>query len=360
MSDIERKLATVEIIKDLQPIPDADAIEVATVRGWHVVVKKGDFFIGDMCVYCEIDSVLPPRPEFEFLEKSKYRIRTIKLRGCLSQGIVFPVSILKDKEILLEPGVDITEILGITKYEPPIPACLSGQVKGNFPYFLHKTDEERIQNNVYLVDKYKGVVFYASEKIDGTSFTCYVKNGEFGVCSRKLELKREDPVRVEVSENDIVDGLNVGNRFDTRNTHWKIVDDNDLENKLKSLNTNIALQGEIIGEGIQGNKYKIKGQVVKFFNAYLIDEDRYLDYFDFENTVCGDLGLEIVPIVSENFILPDTVDELLKLADGKSLLNPNTLREGLVFRPLTESIDSKIGRLSFKVISNAFLDKYKD
>lgn len=110
----ERKLATIEVIKDLRPIEGADAIEVATVRGWQVVVKKGEFSIGDLCVYCEIDSVLPPRPEFAFLEKVKYRIRTIRLRGCISQGIIFPMSILENYgKIIYEDNIPKKLILNV-------------------------------------------------------------------------------------------------------------------------------------------------------------------------------------------------------------------------------------------------------
>lgn len=341
MSDIKRKLATIEIIKDLQPIIDADSIEVATVRGWKVVVKKGDFKIGDVCVYCEIDSVLPSKPEFEFLKNMKYRIRTVKLRGQISQGICFPVSILPMKLNSYnidnyKIGDDVTELLEITKYDPPIPTNLSGIVKGMFPSFLSKTDEERIQNIEFILDKYNNIEFYASEKLDGASFTIYMNNGETGVCSKNLDFK-----------------------FDIKNTGWKFFMDNDLEEKLKSLNMNIALQGELIGEGIQKNKYGLKGHTIRFFNAFSIDEYKYFDFFYFKNLI-HNLQLETVPIVYDNITLPKTVDELLSISEGKSALNNNQEREGLVFRPLIEINDSTIGRLSFKVISNKFLLKNKE
>ena len=182
---MERKLASVRRITDIQPIPNADAIEVVVVGGWKVVTKKGEFNVGDLCVYCEIDSFLPILPQYEFLRKSSYkklstgeegfRLRTIKLRGQVSQGLVLPLSVLPGGRELFE-GMDVTEVLSITKYEPPIPASLAGKVKGLFPSFLHKTDEERLQNldSEYPFDSNKK--YYVTEKLDGSSATFYFRN----------------------------------------------------------------------------------------------------------------------------------------------------------------------------------------
>jgi hypothetical protein len=190
MSDITRKLATIERISAINPIPDADAIEGATIRGWSVVVKKGEHQVGDLVVYCEIDSVLPERPEFEFLRPRGFRIRTIKLRNQISQGIIFPLHILDSvgqfQSVLGEPeydllllygdnkgipiveGENVTELLGVTKYEPQIPACLGGIAKGSFPSHSIRTDEERIQNLVDIYDEYKTkYTWTATEKLDG-------------------------------------------------------------------------------------------------------------------------------------------------------------------------------------------------
>ena len=191
-----RKLASIQKVIDIKPIEGADRIEVATILGWQLVVKKGEFKIGDYCVYCEIDSILPDKPQFEFLRKKKFRIKTMKMRGQISQGIAFPLSILGDEtnigfhinniisntdfeEMCL--GQDITEELGITKYELPIPANMAGKVKGNFPSFIPKTSETRIQNIPYILEKYKGTHCYISEKLDGTSVTYYLKDDIFGV-----------------------------------------------------------------------------------------------------------------------------------------------------------------------------------
>lgn len=339
-----RKLATIEVIKDLQPIEDADAIEVATIRGWKVVVKKGEFKIGDLCVYCEIDSVLPPRPEFAFLEKVKYRIKTIKLRGQVSQGICFSLDILPDaiRTSVLEEGhlvgMNVTETLGVTKYEPPIPAQLAGKVKGVFPSFIRRTDEERIQNMDWVLSEYQGIPFFVTEKLDGTSFTVYYNNGELGVCSRNLDL-------LETEDN----------------TYWKLTRELELEEKLRQYGYNIALQGEIIGEGIQKNKYALKGQHVYFFNIFDIDKYRYYDYKMFTDRIF-EFGLKTVPIVSpvNGYYLPKTVDEILEYSNAPSQLNVNIPREGIVVRPYDEIEHVKYGRISFKVISNDFLLKYKE
>lgn len=353
---MERKLASIRKVTDIQPIEGADQIEIAVVGGWKVVTKKGEYKPSDLCIYCEIDSFLPIREEFEFLRKSSYkkmgdqegfRLRTIKLRGQVSQGLLLPLSILEgdeemkigtsfqpwgpqlqlgpyDDALVIEEGVDVTELLGIVKYEPPIPAELSGKVKGNFPSFLRKTDEERIQNLTKDYESWKDKTFYVTEKLDGSSATFYIKDDVFGVCSRNLEL-------LETEDN----------------TFWKVARELDLENKLKDFGLNISLQGELIGEGIQGNPYKIKGQTVRFFNLFDIDTQEYHNLSMFE-AITKQLGLETVPIITRSFQLPETVDELLGYADSKSELNPNFDREGVVIR----SLDRKI---SFKVISNKFL-----
>jgi RNA ligase (TIGR02306 family) len=334
---MERKLASIRTITDIQPIPEADSIEVVSIGGWKVVSKKGEYQVGDMCIYCEIDSFLPILPQYEFLRKSSYkkmtdgtegfRLKTIKLRGQVSQGLVLPITVLPGGRTLFD-GMDVTDVLGITKYEPPIPSNLSGQVKGHFPSFLQKTDAERVQNLADVYPFNRSLRFYVTEKLDGSSATFYFKDGVFGVCSRNLEL-------LETPDN----------------TFWKVARHLKIEESLRELGQNMCLQGELIGEGIQGNPYKIKGQTVKFFNAFNIDEYRKLSFTEFSNLM-NKLNLETVPVLNENFNLPEIIDELLLFAEGKSLLNPNTEREGLVIRSQDISI-------SFKAISNKFLLKEK-
>jgi RNA ligase (TIGR02306 family) len=327
-----RKLASIQKISKLEPIEGADSIVKATVLGWQLVVKKDEFNIGDLCVYCEIDSILPEKPEFEFLKPRKMRIRTIKLRGQISQGICFPLSILPP-DVKIEEGKDVTDILGITKYEPPIPASLEGIAKGKFPSFIPKTDEARVQVLQDILDKYKGETFFYTEKLDGSSATYYLYDGQFGVCSRNLEL-------IETEEN----------------TLWKLAREHKIEEKLKSLNKNYAIQGEIIGESVQSNKYNLRGQDIWFFNVYDIDEHRFLDFeefvFFFKN-----LNLKTVPVLETNYELSGNIEELVRLSVGKSVLN-DVQREGIVLRPLKE-IEDGSGRISFKAINPKFLLKYE-
>jgi len=333
---MERKLATIRVISDIRPIEGADMIELATVGGWNIVVAKNvGHKVGDHVVYCEIDSFLPIKEEFEFLRKSSYkkmgdqegfRLKTIKLRGQVSQGLILPMSVFGDFSWTAYEGLDVTNRLGIIKYEPPIPAELSGKIKGGFPSFLHKTDEERVQNLVKEYGEYKFTSthqFYMTEKLDGSSATFYMNEGEFGVCSRNLELLETEG-----------------------NTFWKVARELDLENKLKDKG-NICLQGELIGEGIQGNPYKIKGQNVHFFNAFDIDKQTRLGINEFL-VLLDDMELVSVPILDVAMLLPDTVKGMLELAEGKSRLNDKTEREGVVVRSLDNTI-------SFKAISNKFL-----
>ena len=344
-----RKLASIKKIDKLQPIEGADRIELAVVGGWKVVVAKDvGHQVGDKVVYCEIDSFLPIEPEFEFLRKSSYkklvdgtegfRLRTIKLKNQVSQGLILPlndaINVMKRKngEVyheMLEEGKDISELLGIIKYEPPIPANLSGEIKGLFPGFIAKTDEERVQNLTNEIEEWKKekISFYITEKLDGSSATFYFKDGEFGVCSRNLELKE--------TEN---------------NTFWKVARELKLEEKLRELGRNIAIQGELIGEGIQKNPYKIKGQTVKFFNVFDIDKYEKISRDEFLDIIVYKMGLDTVPINMLDMSLVHIVTELLEMADGQSILIQNTQREGFVIR----SLDNKI---SFKVISNSFLLK---
>jgi RNA ligase (TIGR02306 family) len=342
---MERKLASVRKITNLTPIEGADKIELATIDAWKVVVAKDvNHKVGDMVIYCEIDSFLPIKEEFEFLRKSSYkkmgdqegfRLKTIKLRGQVSQGLILPISVLNPEgtNIYVDPfeGLDVTDMLGIIKYEPPIPADLAGKVKGLFPSFIHKTDEERIQNLSSEYETYKeknkeDVKFYVTEKLDGSSATFFIKDGVFGVCSRNLELLETE-----------------GNSF------WKVARELKLEESLVSLEKNICLQGELIGEGVQGNPYKVKGQTVRFFNGFNIDTQENIPFLEFVE-LTQKMNLTTVPILDYDFTLPETVENMLEYADKKSELNSNLDREGIVVRSYDRTI-------SFKVISNKFLLK---
>jgi RNA ligase (TIGR02306 family) len=335
-----RNLASIQRIKALEPIEGADAIEKASVLGWQLVVKKAEFKVGDLVVYCEIDSLMPERAEFEFLKPRGMRIRTIRLRGQISQGICFPVSILP-KEFEIKEGADCTEVLGITKYEPPIPACLHGIAKGKFPSFIPKTDETRVQVLQNVLDKYRGELCYVTEKLDGSSATYFLKNGEFSVASRNLELIEDD-----------------------QNSFWKVAREIDIENKLRSLDKNFAIQGELVGERVQSNKLRLRGQTVFFFTAFDIDKYETLPFEDFIQLM-KELELPTVPVISTNYKLENDMDALISMASIKSTICQEALAEGIVIRSVREINDPFLaneniagGRLSFKVVNPEFLLKY--
>lgn len=365
MPEIIRKLATIERIAGIFPIPNAEQIERAMIRGWNVVIKKGQFKEGDLCIYCEIDSLLPNRPEFEFLRPYGFRIKTVRFRGQISQGIIFPLEILNiagylqsicgdhrwdtlliltnrlnngDSAIPILEGEDVTEALGIIKYEPPIPAELNGIVKGGFPSHSIKTDEERIQNLIEKYDEYKKEEWIATEKLDGTSYTAVIYNDKFSVCGRTLEYL----------ENET-------------NTYWKVARECEIEKKMRKYMADhnlkaLTLQGELIGEGIQKNKYKLRGQQVRWFRAF--DPIKF-EYFPFEEfwDMIIEMGLTAVPMVDRFFHLPDNYEDLILYADGQSMLAP-VPREGVVFVSKTSTLNN--GRLSFKVISNKFILKHDE
>ena len=353
-----RRLATIREIKDIKPIPDADMIEVATVDGWQcVIAKKDNFKIGDLVVYIEIDSIVPERPEFEFLRERKFRVRTIKLRKQTSQGLVMPLSILPEDKYKLDD--DVTDILRVKKYDPqaeqerrlfeekqsksknPIIKFLMKfkwfrklyikPKKGGFPSWIVKTDEERIQNKtaMFEIEKELGTIFSVTEKIDGQSGTYFIKKFgkkyDFGVCSRNILLKKPD-----------------------NSSYWTIARQFNIENVLKQLledyqATQIVLQGEILGTGIQGNKYNINGYNFYAFNLIIdnrkLDQDEMLIKLDAVNINC-------VPYL-DKFCLKNTIPEMVELAKGNSVLR-NIKREGIVLR-------NYIRNISFKVVNPEFL-----
>ena len=331
-----RKLATIRTIEALNPIPNADAIELATVGGWKVVAQKGLYQVGDLALYLEIDSWVPNKLA-PFLSKGKEprvfegiqgeRLRTIKLRGQLSQGLLIPlVEVNKFFEVPphWSEDEDVTEILGIVKWEKPINAQLAGVCKGNFPSLIPKTDQERVQNIKKELLAIQCDLFEVTEKLEGSSMTVYRIDGEFGVCSRNMDLKRDE-----------------------NNSFWKTAIFLDIENKMIALEMdNVALQGELIGPGIQGNIYGLTQLEFHVFDIYSIKDGEYVTP-QHRWDVVGKLGLSHVPVLDDMFVMTDSIDELLALAEGASRL-ANVEREGLVFKHLE-------GGMSFKAISNKYL-----
>ena len=331
-----RKMAKLCEIDEILPIPDADAIEVAVVGGWKVVVKKGEFRVGSRAVYCEIDSWIPTKLA-PFLSKGKEprefegikgeRLRTIKLRGQLSQGLLLNLDHAIPWTNSYQLDEDVSEVLGIVKWERPMNAQLAGMAKGNFPSLIPKTDQERVQN---IVKEINAVIeqrmrFEVTEKLEGSSMTCYLIDGEFGVCSRNLDLKETE-----------------GNSF------WATARRDDVEAKMRAVDEhwNFAIQGELIGPGIQGNIYKLNQPEFRVFDVYNIQEGGYLDPED-RRALIERMGLMHVPVLT-NFMMALPVADLLTLAEGKSVLNENQEREGIVFKEVN-------GGMSFKAISNNYL-----
>jgi len=327
-----RKLASIQRIVNINIIENADNIEIAQVLGWQLVVKKNEFQVGDLCVYCEIDSVMPERDEFEFLRPRNFRIKTIKLRGKISQGIAFPLSILPNGDY--HEGEDVTELLGVRKYEPPVILKMGGDVKGAFPGFLIKTDQTRIQSVPGVLERNRGSRFFVTEKLDGTSGTFYLNNGEFGVCSRNLEMKDSE-----------------------KNLYWTVARGYDLINKLLSLKQNIAIQGEIVGPKIQKNRYQLSRHQLFVFDIFDIDKYRYFSYGEFLELV-NVLELEAVPVLEEDWVLLSTIDEMVEFASRESVLNLKIKNEGIVVKSIEEDVDEELGRLSFKVVNPEYLLKY--
>lgn len=358
-----RHLATVQQIDAIEPIPGKDRIALATVLGWRVIVQKADYNVGDQCVYIEIDSVLPEKPEFEFLRSKNFRIKTMKMAGVLSQGICFPMSILPEGQYIL--GQDVTNLLGVRQYEPEMddPVDRSGAAEksnkklekyprflrrfkwfrtlilgkkqnNSFPSFIPKTDETRIQSAPWYLEDRSPYVF--TEKLDGTSGTFvlvkhvgwFKTTYEYMVCSRNRRLPVNDgSIYWEVSE-----------QYHIREKLMNLLGDNDW----------VAIQGECLGPKIQKNKYKVTKPQFYVFN--LLTPAGRTPSLKAEGIMTTH-GLNFVPIVTPKTPLPTTVDEMIRLAHGDSMVGP-TIREGLVCRSLD-------GKKSFKAVDPEFLLKYE-
>lgn len=327
-----RKLASIRKIAAIRPIPGADAIECVTVDGWDVVSKKGEFSVGDLVVYLEIDSWVPTNLA-PFLSKGKEprefngikgeRLRTVKLRGQISQGLILPYATIGR---IAAEGEDVSEDLGIQKWERPINPQLAGLAKGNFPSFIPKTDQERIQNCKHVLED-REERYEITIKLDGSSFTAYHRDGEVGVCSRNLELKESES-----------------------NAFWRVARKYGVLDLLAQ-EGNYAIQGELIGPGIQGNQEKLDDIDMYVFDVFDINTQSYLNALD-RYALVDKLKLKHVPILGYNGQAPEDLQAALKYAEGTSL-NPAVNREGVVFK------STRNPSLSFKAISNSWLLKEK-
>ena len=352
-----RNLASIQEIKSVEPIEGADRIEKARVLGWNVVVKKGEFKAGDKCVYVEIDSILPAdNPDFAFLEGK--RLRTKKLKGVVSQGICFPLSVLPDsakKKI----GTDVTDIIGAKKWEPDVNNRPDFNTQKNKKWYMRfrigrwiynkffykptakkfptelalKTDETRVQILEDILEKYKGTKCFYTEKLDGSSITIWMDSDKtLHVCSRNREIFNKEDVFYA--------------------TAMKYYD------RIKMLPYGIVLQGELIGPNIQGNKYGLKEPEIRFYQAQ--ENKIFYNELTFQKMTSFFAGLPIVPYLG-TVILENDVDKFIELSKGKSAL-ANVPREGIVIRPVNQihEVDKRFvgGRLSFKAINPDFLLKY--
>ena len=353
----ERVMARVVRIDSINAIEGADQIEVAQIGGWKVVVKKGEYTAGSLAVYAEVDSFIPhtiapfltkpgQSPKV-YNEVEGQRLRTIKLRGQISQGLLLPLDVVhnamcndevlgyscEDSALLTHyendyEGMDVTELLGIQKWEPPA-EFRATNAKGIFPHFIPKTDQERIQNLSRSLEKWNAEEhqWQCTEKIDGSSMTVFYKDGEVGVCSRNLELKD-----------------------DGTSTFWETAKAEGLVEKLIAIGKNIALQGELIGGNIQGNAYKVDKFQFHLYDIFDIDTQQYLTPKDVEGTALQ-LNIRHVPVLEQFTTFDVRMEDLIAYAEGKSAVGAKPEREGLVFKSLTEP------GTSFKVVSNRWLLK---
>lgn len=348
----ERRLATIRRIDAITPIENSDFLELATVDGWNVVVsKKEGHKVGDLVAYLETDSFLPIWPEFEFLAKSSlrkmvgkegYRLRTIKLRGTISEGLIIPLIYEEDEdqfwlkidsqdlEVTVEEGDEVTDLLGIVKWDIPLSANLAGKAKGNFPSFLKKTDSERIENFFkFFVRNYQTDLWEVTTKLDGSSFTAYYNEGVFGVCSRNLDL-------IQTPENSF----------------WQAAIKNGLPEKMAVLSAmdenlgDFAIQAELMGPGVQGNREGFTELDIYVFDIYDIKNHTKLNAYE-RHALTMRLGLKSVPF--HGFMAFDhfnSAQDFIAYAEGPSINHP--VREGLVFKSVYDP------NVNFKAISNSF------
>lgn len=350
-----RKLASIQKIINISPIEGKDRIGLAQIEGWNCIVPKNEFKEGDLVVFCEPDSVFPKKPEFEFMSKYNYTVRTIKMAGKISQGVVLPMSILPKKQY--QVGDDVTSVLGITKREEEEVKAVRprkkyknriytmimniysnimdkiNKEKSKFPSFISKTDEERIQNHVEYFDY--NIRWHLTEKIDGTSSTYYIRKKlfgyEYGVCSRNRRLYKEDS-----------------------SVYWAVFKKYKLKKVLKSLlngNKWVAIQGEIIAPNIQRNVYKVQEPTLYVYS--IVYPYGRLSYKESE-LIAQEYCINHVPLLNDGKplnIQKENVQSLLNMATAPSVLNFQTIREGIVFRATN-------GAASFKAVSPEYLLKH--
>ena len=343
-----RKLASIQRIWKIEPIEGADRIELAHILGWQCVVNKGQFREMDLAVYFEVDSFLPIAPEFEFLRASSYRktdimgegfrLRTMKFRGQISQGLLLPVSAFPAIPADAELGTDVTEILGVKKWEIEERITTGGTMIGTLPYDIPHTDETRVQAEPDLIQAFAGLEYYISTKMDGSSHSVGIDENGFHVTGHNYEYKD-----------------------DGNSPFYELVKSMDLQAKVEAFTvannlSTFTIQGELCAPGIQKNRLKLTKPAWYVFtireNGKRVGLTRMLE-------ICDKLQLESVPIEEIGTDLPvkyPTVEALLERADGN--YPKGGKKEGIVIRP-TEPVYCELvsGALSMKVVSNKYLLK---
>ena len=325
------KTATIEKIHEINPIVGADRIELASIQGYQSVIKKGDFQVGDSVIFVQPDSLIPAKEWSAFLFKDKkthFRTKTVRLKGAISDGIVFPMGILPDGAY--DEGQEVSEVLGITHYEKTIPAQLAGFVKSSFPTLLFpKTDSPRLKTEFNMFEESQGIEFVGLLKIDGSSCSVYNKDCVFGVCSRNQELKEDE-----------------------NNSYWKVANKYNLKNVLPD---GYAVQYETYGEGIQGNPLGIKGVDGLAFDVYDIITRRYLD-FDTQVEFIQGIGMSMPRIVWRGVFNWASIAEMQEYANIQVYDNGKPA-EGIVWKPAIEEFSQKSRmRLQYKTINQNYKD----
>jgi RNA ligase (TIGR02306 family) len=333
-----RSLVTIQKVKMISAIPDSDFLETAHIMGWQCVVKKGEFQAGGLGVYFEVDSFLPVEPRYEFLRGSSYRdnadngvgfrIRTVRMRGQLSQGLLLPLEKFPELEGFNE-GDDVTEKLGVKKWYIPETANDGGVMIGDRPYGIPASDEIRIQSSPELLDQLHDKPYYITTKMDGTSGIVYYIDGKIGCCSRNKEIKDEETA-----------------------LYWTAVYKYGLKEKLAQYGKNIVLTGEICGPGIQKNKLRLPGIEWYVFDVKDWDSGFYLPY-DQLCEVCAAFGIPVVPLEERGEHFSYSLETLLEKAKGK--YSSGLDKEGIVVRDIDQP-----KAISFKVLNNDALLKEKD
>jgi len=334
------KLASLEVIKSIKPHPNADLLEIAQVLGWQTIVKKGEFQEGDKIIFIVIDTILPDAPWSEFLKDKKnpdkpIRLRTIKLRGEYSQGLVLPLSVLYGNTFAASTwqiGADVGAELGVKKYEKELPASLSGEIAGTFPaYIISQTDEDNALSNPDIVGEVLKHPITITKKYDGSSCTIIIDSGEIThVCSRRLSIKES-----------------------ASNAFWHVARKLTIPKDFTGV-----IQGEVMGPGIQGNQLKLMEATLY---AYQIRTDNgYMTWYNMSQFCQHNLNCNYVPMVA-NFAAEElTLEDLIMIADDQTLDaeidTQGVPAEGIVVRP-SDYRASGIGRpLGFKIINRNFRD----